>query len=393
MAKEIYDVFLSHNGSDKSIVETLAKKLKESGLTPWLDEWDLIPGTPWMPAIEDALQKSHSCAVFVGRKGTGPWQLEEVRAAISKRVASAKGSFRVIPVMLPGAKRPQALPSFLLASTWVKFSRTIQNKRAFGKLVSGILNISPGQNGSLRRRKKACVQATIRVAGTLEQFRKAVAAAEDFLRESAGDSSLTIKYISAGSVVIVIECSNDGFRRLKSSYSDGRLTKISGCAIQTFQRIPRSKMIRSLVHSPVVRDTAANELLANHQTEAPVQNTKPAPDLYSLISTPATGVSKPERLPSGGLTKTQLVRHIAETHGIDNKTASAFLRHLADPAVKETKKSGTFALPGLGRLVKANRKARMGRNPQTGEPIRLPAKTVVQFRVAKSAKNVIAPKK
>ena len=57
----------------------------------------------------------------------------------------------------------------------------------------------------------------------------------------------------------------------------------------------------------------------------------------------------------------QIVRTIAEKHQINNKTAAAFLEHLADLAIKETKKSGVFVLPGLGRLVKANRKARTGR--------------------------------
>jgi DNA-binding protein HU-beta len=101
---------------------------------------------------------------------------------------------------------------------------------------------------------------------------------------------------------------------------------------------------------------------------------------------------KEERMASG-MTKTQLVRHIAETHQISNKQAAAILGHLADTAIKETKKHGVFVLPGVGRLVKANRKARMGRNPQTGEPIKIPAKTVVKFRVAKAAKDMIAPKK
>jgi DNA-binding protein HU-beta len=96
---------------------------------------------------------------------------------------------------------------------------------------------------------------------------------------------------------------------------------------------------------------------------------------------------------ASGMTKTQLVRHIAEKHEISNKTAAAFIEHLADTAIKETKKNGVFVLPGLGRLVKSNRKARMGRNPQTGQAIKIPAKTVVKFRVAKAAKDVIAPKK
>jgi DNA-binding protein HU-beta len=96
---------------------------------------------------------------------------------------------------------------------------------------------------------------------------------------------------------------------------------------------------------------------------------------------------------AAGMTKTQLVRHLAEKLETNNKTAATFLQTLTDTAIKETKKSGIFVIPGLGRLVKSNRKARMGRNPQTGEPIKIPAKTVVKFRVAKATKDAIAPKK
>ena len=96
---------------------------------------------------------------------------------------------------------------------------------------------------------------------------------------------------------------------------------------------------------------------------------------------------------AAGMTKTALVRHLAEKLEINNKQAATFLETLAETAVKETKKNGVFVVPGLGRLVKSNRKARTGRNPQTGEPIKIPAKTVVKFRVAKAAKDAIAPKK
>src|SRR6201982_3890468 len=96
---------------------------------------------------------------------------------------------------------------------------------------------------------------------------------------------------------------------------------------------------------------------------------------------------------ASGMTKTQLVRHMAEKLELNNKTAATFLETLADTALKETKKNGVFVIPGLGRLVKSNRKARVGRNPQTGEPIQIPAKTVVKFRVAKVAKESIAPGK
>ena len=96
---------------------------------------------------------------------------------------------------------------------------------------------------------------------------------------------------------------------------------------------------------------------------------------------------------ASGMTKTQLVRHMAEKTELSNKTAATFLETLAETAIKETKKSGVFVIPGLGRLVKSNRKAREGRNPQTGEKIKIPAKTVVKFRVAKAVKDTIAPPK
>jgi DNA-binding protein HU-beta len=94
-----------------------------------------------------------------------------------------------------------------------------------------------------------------------------------------------------------------------------------------------------------------------------------------------------------GMTKTQLVRHLAGELEVNNKTAATFLETLATTAVKETKKNGVFVLPGLGRLKKVQRKARMGRNPQTGEPIKIPAKTTAKFYLAKAVKDSIAPKK
>jgi DNA-binding protein HU-beta len=96
---------------------------------------------------------------------------------------------------------------------------------------------------------------------------------------------------------------------------------------------------------------------------------------------------------AAGMTKTQLTRHLAEKLELTNKQSASYLDLLAETAIKETKKNGVFVIPGIGRLVKAERKARMGRNPQTGEAIKIKAKTVVKFRVAKSAKDTIAPPK
>jgi DNA-binding protein HU-beta len=93
------------------------------------------------------------------------------------------------------------------------------------------------------------------------------------------------------------------------------------------------------------------------------------------------------------MTKTQLVRLLAEQVQLTNKQAAAFLGNLAEVAVAQTKKNGVFVLPGLGRLKKVQRKARMGRNPQTGEAIKIKAKTTAKFYLAKAAKDAIAPPK
>lgn len=93
------------------------------------------------------------------------------------------------------------------------------------------------------------------------------------------------------------------------------------------------------------------------------------------------------------MTKAQLVSHVADSLGIKKADARAFLDDLAALAAKEVKRSGQFTFPGIGKLVLAKRKARMGRHPQTGEPIRIPAKTVLKFRIAKAMKDTVLPKR
>ncbi len=87
------------------------------------------------------------------------------------------------------------------------------------------------------------------------------------------------------------------------------------------------------------------------------------------------------------LSKSQIAAAIAEKNGITKKQAVQILESIADLAYKQAKNS--FTLPGLGKLVLVNRKARMGRNPATGEAIKIPAKRVVKFRVAKACKDAI----
>lgn len=102
---------------------------------------------------------------------------------------------------------------------------------------------------------------------------------------------------------------------------------------------------------------------------------------------------KPTQIPVAKLTKTQIVKALAERLEIDGKQIQAFFDGLLALATEQTREAGQFTIPGLGKLVKAERKERMGRNPQTGEEMKIAAKTTVKFRVAKSATDAIAPPK
>lgn len=93
------------------------------------------------------------------------------------------------------------------------------------------------------------------------------------------------------------------------------------------------------------------------------------------------------------MTQTDLIKELAAALDVNSKVAKAFLEKYAEIAVRETKKNNLFVAPGLGRLVKQERKARTGRNPATGESIKIPAKKVVKFRVAKAVQDAIVPPK
>lgn len=93
--------------------------------------------------------------------------------------------------------------------------------------------------------------------------------------------------------------------------------------------------------------------------------------------------------PSRPMTKSQLSSHIAAKAGITKKAATEILDEIAAVAYKEAKKNKQFTVPGIGKIVLDRRKARMGRNPATGESIKIAAKKVVKFRVAKACKDSV----
>jgi DNA-binding protein HU-beta len=87
------------------------------------------------------------------------------------------------------------------------------------------------------------------------------------------------------------------------------------------------------------------------------------------------------------MTKTETVRELSERTGVDRKQVGTVLEELAKLSYEQARDG--FTLPGLGKLVLVDRKARMGRNPATGEQIQIPAKRVLKFRIAKQAKDAV----
>ena len=93
------------------------------------------------------------------------------------------------------------------------------------------------------------------------------------------------------------------------------------------------------------------------------------------------------------MSQSEVVNHFAEKFGLKRSQVKELFEELATLASSEVKESGEFVLPGFGKLVLSERKAREGRNPQTGETIQIPAKTALKFRLSKGLKDSVVPKK
>jgi hypothetical protein len=129
-----FDIFLSYNTADKSIVRRLKRALEKRGLRVWMDESQLVPGVPWQELLESGILSSDAVAVLVGRDGVGPWEDRELRAAIEEAV---RRQLPVIPVLLPGITEKPRLPLFLRGHTWVDLRRGLR-KEAIDRLLWGV---------------------------------------------------------------------------------------------------------------------------------------------------------------------------------------------------------------------------------------------------------------
>ncbi len=90
------------------------------------------------------------------------------------------------------------------------------------------------------------------------------------------------------------------------------------------------------------------------------------------------------------MTQTEIVNALADQTGMKKSEVKGFFDAVAALATSEVKKNGEFTLPGFGKLKKTHRKAREGRNPATGETIKIPAKTTVKFSIGKAMKDAVA---
>ena len=128
-----FDVFLCHNSRDKKHVMTIGERLKERGILPWLDAWDIPPGTRWQQVLQKQIKSIKSAAVFIGAKGAGPWQDSEVEALL---VEIAQRRRPLIPVILEDRQGQPRLPPFL--KIWHQVDMRQQSPDPFEQLIWGI---------------------------------------------------------------------------------------------------------------------------------------------------------------------------------------------------------------------------------------------------------------
>jgi hypothetical protein len=139
MTEQLFDVFLAHNSVDKPQVRTIATKLREQGIKPWLDEEQIPPGMSFQDEIQKAIPLIKAAAIIIGTQGLGKWQIMELRSLITKFVDR---KIPVIPVLLPGVDNIPGDLLFLQELNWVKFEQ-IDDSTAFYRLEWGITQVKP----------------------------------------------------------------------------------------------------------------------------------------------------------------------------------------------------------------------------------------------------------
>lgn len=135
-----FDVFLCYNQFDKEEVEEIGRQLQHEKITPWFDEWELLPGRPWQRTLEEQIGHIKSAAVFIGSHEMRGWQWLEAEAFLRE---FASRNCPVIPVFLKNAPPEPDTPRFLRGMTWVDFRK--ENPDPLGRLIWGIRGIEPNR--------------------------------------------------------------------------------------------------------------------------------------------------------------------------------------------------------------------------------------------------------
>ena len=149
----IYDVFISFNSLDRRTVYEVLERLKSEGIVPWIDSDGITGGEPSQDAITKGMTSSACCAVFISGAGLGPWQREEVEAAVRKRVRDRR--FRIIPVILPGGIGTWDHledPDPLRSGSMVNLGSIERESDSLTHLVRAIFNLPPPPRASIRDR-------------------------------------------------------------------------------------------------------------------------------------------------------------------------------------------------------------------------------------------------
>lgn len=139
--RDIFDVFLSYSHQDARGALELAESLRQRGIRPWIDVWELPPGKPWLAEMSSQLADVSAAAVLIGPSGIGPWQQDEANYLLQQFFARR---CPVIPVLLPGANEPK-MPTMLAGMQWVDFRRQYPDPLA--RLVWGVTGVRPDGGG------------------------------------------------------------------------------------------------------------------------------------------------------------------------------------------------------------------------------------------------------
>ena len=148
-----FDCFLSYNTLDHAAVERIGRALQERGLSVFLDRWELVPGRPWIPALEGHLARCRAAAIVLGPHGMGTWQQRERDLLLIREGRDPSASFGVIPVFLPGADPGL---DFLANNTWVDLRPGVDDAQTLDLLAAAIRGEPP--SALLERTRQAAAQ-------------------------------------------------------------------------------------------------------------------------------------------------------------------------------------------------------------------------------------------